>query len=145
MKEFRLYAPSAILALLVGLYIYTFLRPTSIRLFDFYGYVGVKQWFLAHRQLLAVHLPNEVIFSMPFALWHFALNISLLQVWRRELKTLSVRICFFSTLIATGVLVEFLQLFHIMRGTFDWNDLMYLSLSSTIIIILFTHEIKKQS
>lgn len=89
------------------------------------------QAILQIRKCLA--LPDFIIYSLPEALWVFAATLVskhlFIKFRKRNLHLAWVPLCY-------AVLLEFLQLFRLMPGRFDWMDILP-SLTFTLYAVYF--------
>ncbi len=106
---------------------------------EFAKYLGIPLYHF--KTYLHFKIPDWIIYNLPDGLWVFSLTSFLLMVW-------NFRITFKNILwVASGfiimVIAEFLQLFHIIRGTFDYYDLLYSFIGFILPISLIFLKIKK--
>ncbi len=66
-------------------------------------------------------MPKWVIYSLPDGLWMFSCTSLILNVWNNRLNKQSI--VWIISMPAIAILSEFLQLFHLIRGTFDILDI----------------------
>jgi hypothetical protein len=72
--------------------------------------------------IYAEHPPNWIMYNLPDGLWLYALLATLILIWKRDLSR-----AFYLWLIFTIILSflsELFQALHLIKGTFDWKDLL---------------------
>jgi len=112
-----------ILPLFLGGLLYLLFRSTDLRMFDWVTIVGLEQTVQAMRGIASPYrsnIPDWVIYSLPNALWLYAFMIAIKLVWKDQVR---MRWLWYSIPIFTGFVVEFLQAWHLIPGTFDPMDL----------------------
>lgn len=121
---------SAILTLLVGIFIYIIYRD-NILLFSVLKKQNLFQiiHYLKSLKIDDIIVLNEfIIYSFPTFCWLFSYNTFLVVIWRNNLK----KIIIFSSLLSLPTLIiELLQLFRIDDGVFDIYDIICI-LSGTL-------------
>jgi hypothetical protein len=122
------------LALFAGLFVYLFYRTQ-------HTIVNIILDKLSQGHALAAifyirkhfSLPEFVIYSLPEALWVFAATLVskhlFIKLGKRNFHLAWTPLCY-------AVSLEFLQLFHLMPGSFDWMDILP-SLAFTLYAIYF--------
>lgn len=115
----------SIILLFIGLLVYTLFRSENIILFDWYKYFGVLKYIENIRSIISFRLPFHAASSLPYTLWVLSLGLFLLSIWQNML-TLKIKITLFLLNLILGVGVELLQINHIIYGTFDVIDIVYL-------------------
>ena len=113
----------AILSLFCGGLIYLCFRSSSLLMFKLieFLHLGVIVIFLRKAFLLSSFMPKWVIYSLPDGLWMFSCTSLILNVWNNRLNKQSM--VWIISMPAIAILSEFLQLFHLIRGTFDILDI----------------------
>jgi len=86
-----------------------------------------------------IKLPNWFIYSLPDALWMFALILLIVTIWNFTLSKPCIIWIIISFL--TGILFEILQKPKFIIGTFDYIDLIFIIVAS-IFPILLTFKLK---
>lgn len=79
---------------------------------------------------LASALPEWVRYSLPDALWAFAFVSAMCAIWRHRLSAASAGWIGFAVLCAGGS--ELGQALGVVRGTFDWHDLLLLAVACAL-------------
>lgn len=133
-----------ILSLLVSLFIYLFYRTEktvintiSIHIFSINNYETLRE---AITNLLPLN--KAIIYSLPEGLWVFCITLTskpfYIQLYNRRVS------CVFIPLIFC-IGLEFLQLFHLTNGRFDFVDI-WISISFWVIAnYFFDHSADKQN
>lgn len=128
MRVARSYARQVALPLLVGGAIYLLARPDGLRMFawaDALGAGGALHGARASTAALASAMPAWVKWSLPDALWAFALMRVFCILWKSRLTGDSAPWLVGAAVIALGSEVG--QALHVVPGTFDPLDLWLLS------------------
>jgi hypothetical protein len=131
---FFLFAAAAILT---GGFVYLLFRPTSLLMFKWLDALAAWRWVesLRHAAIGAEQLiPNWVIYSLPFALWVFSYLLFIELIWGNSEP--SARLIWYWTVPLIAVLTEFMQIFHVISGTFDWLDLLLILVAVVSVHIL---------
>ncbi|MBI4931414.1 MAG: hypothetical protein HY841_11665 [Bacteroidetes bacterium] len=114
------YLLHVLLPVLIGCIIYFFYRNT----------------FITERTNIT-SVPNWIKYNLPDGLWFYALLSSLIFIWNKKLS-FYFGLWFLST-IALGFLSEILQAQNIIRGTFDWKDLLTYFIATAICVFHLPH------
>ena len=130
-----------ILPIFVGGIIYICFRSLSLRMFDWFDFIGFSEIILDIRELFLEisFLPNWFYYSLPDGLWTYAFTSSFIIIWGINNPVLKywLVIPFILSLVP-----EMLQLFNLFPGTFDLNDLIFMSIGfiSSILVFYFTEK-----
>jgi len=112
-----------VLPTLLGGMIYVLFRPLSLRMFDWFEFIGFMDSILSMRTASEnyLFLPDWFYYALPDGLWTYAFTSSFILIWENStgLKYW-LAIPLFLSLIP-----EVLQFFNLLTGTFDWNDLLF--------------------
>jgi hypothetical protein len=121
----------SILPLFLGILIYAFWRPIP--------FIDPAQ--ITFPLNCNIQVPNWVKYNLPDGLWMYALLSSLFFLWRQHFS----RQCIVWLVLAVcmSFLLEILQEFDIIQGTYDLKDLITYILS-TIIFFITNISFKKQ-
>lgn len=110
---------------IIGLTLYDWFSPFAplgIKIFDFAAYVK-PSW-------------NGLIYNVPDGLWAFSLMSMMLIIWRGE----NSKVAYFWIVLTIifGMGCEFLQSTDLLKGTFDWWDIVAIAVGMLLsLIILF--------
>ena len=121
------------LSLLIGVLIYLAFRSTDIILFKFLNYFGLKNLIHDFRHFtydFKFILPNWFLYSLPDGLWLFSYQCIVLTIWKFSLNNNSLIWLFILPVLF--ILVEFLQLYDVLKGTFDWFDILFFIFGSLL-------------
>jgi|688.fasta_scaffold224167_1 hypothetical protein len=103
--------------------IYVLFRPLSLKMFDWFEFIGLMDSILSMRAACEnyLFLPDWFNYALPDGLWTYAFTSSFILIWENStgLKYW-LAIPLFLSLIP-----EVLQFFNLLTGTFDWNDLLF--------------------
>ena len=118
-----------ITCLLSGTIIYAFARPGTIYLNQCLDQIFGDNF---HQNLSSMisgfDIPGWIIYSLPDALWMMALITLILFIWDFKLNVRSIP--WIVSAILTGLTLEIFQGFHLIRGTFDINDLILIVIAA---------------
>lgn len=119
------------MCLLGGAGIYFTSRPESIFLNQWLAQISGGSLFHFFQSFLPGSLlPGWIVFSLPDALWMLALTLLVLLIW--DFKVNRKSIPWIGLAVCSGLLFELLQVFHIVRGTFDIVDLMLILVAALV-------------
>jgi len=108
---------------LFGGMIYVLFRPLSLRMFDWFEFIGLMDAILFMRAASQNYLllPDWFYYALPDGLWTYAFTSSFILIWG---KNSSLKY-WLAIPLFLSLIPELLQCFHLMVGTFDWNDLFF--------------------
>ena len=105
-------------------------------MFDWFDFIGFSEIILDVRELFLeiLFLPNWFYYSLPDGLWTYAFTSSFIIIWGINNPVLKywLVIPFILSLVP-----EILQLFNLFPGTFDLNDLIFMSIGFISSILVF--------
>ena len=114
----------ALVPMLLGGIIYILFRPESLVMFQWFDYLGFTQIiknFRAFLLPLLLNTPDWVIYSIPDGIWVFSLTAMLSKIWQDGPIISKFIWCSIGPVI--GIAGEIAQYFHLIKGTFDIDDL----------------------
>ncbi len=124
-----------------GILIYSISRPDTIYINRWIAdLISDRSRGILHSIYQNVHLPGWIIYSLPDALWMSALTLMILMVWNFRLNGKSI--VWIGLAIISGFLFECLQVFHLIRGTFDPVDLVFMFLGAFLPISISLLNVK---
>lgn len=129
-------------SLTIGFVLYVVYRNENLYLFKWLNELGAEDIISKMRNINLYALPKWIYNSLPYGLWNFSLGTALIAVWNKKL-TITVKLFIVSVVFISGVFIEILQGFKIIRGTFDRVDLVVLISSFVCIIIILNNKNKK--
>ncbi len=142
-QKLRLLIFHVLFPLSLGILIYLSFRCKSILMFHWLNALkfniladSLRNYLFQYKS----HLPSWLIYSLPDALWVYALISALFIVWGKDFLKLNFWLIV-SLLIAP--LFEFLQYFKIFPGTFDTVDLLFYLMGAILSLIIVKHNLKK--
>jgi hypothetical protein len=113
------------LAFVLGCFIYFFLRQPPIIFHILLSdkiLIQVKNFSASH--FSGIDFPEWTLYNLPDLLWMFAFIMTIFALWDFKLNRDSL---FWLVLCSgSGLLLEFLQLYSILPGSFDVYDLIFL-------------------
>ena len=130
-----------VLPLVLGGLIYLAWRSPSLLMFQWAETLGVSshvQELRAFAGPLAPYVPGWVFFSFPDGAWVYSATAAYLVVWRAKWST---EAAFWVLLpVAMGVGSELGQWFGVVPGTFDFVDLVFMSLGVFAAFVMIRRE-----
>jgi hypothetical protein len=119
-----------VLPMLLGLFIYMSSRSESIFLNQWIATQNQGKVLNFFQNLIPGNIPQWIKFSLPDALWMLSLTTLVLFIWDFKLNKKSM--LWVGSTILCGIVLEILQLFGFIRGTFDVLDLLFLIIAGSI-------------
>ena len=116
----------ALLALLIGGFIYIFLRPVPPIFMNWFHLIGLTEWLEDVRLntlTITPYLPMWVIYSLPQGLWAFAYTLIMVGIWGRKRNLLAIFWLATIPLLVYGF--ELLQLAGVISGTYCPEDMLF--------------------
>lgn len=112
------------LPLILGGFIYIIFRTETLIMFHWFKYLNFSDEINIIKNIKSVHyFPNWFIYNLPDGLWIFSYTAISLEIWKHSITRQNI-FWIFSIPIIT-VLSEFLQLFKMIPGTFDFLDVTF--------------------
>lgn len=123
--------------LMIGGVLYILFRSTSLRMFNWFGMLGLENPIQVSRSFV-LHFKNDipswVYFSLPDGLWTYSFTSSIVIFWKADAKQTSIWLLI---PFLFAIVLEVFQWFHLFPGTFDFLDLLFstigLLLSKTVV------------
>jgi hypothetical protein len=115
-----------ILPIFVGAGIYSLWRSKALLVFAWYRWFGLYAPVLTLRAHFANarHLiPGMILYSLPDGLWVYSFTVLLGYIWFQKRQRYA-RLFWTLLPVAMAVGAEIGQAFRIVRGTFDWTDML---------------------
>jgi hypothetical protein len=142
-QEFLLHV---FLPLIVGGMIYLSFREKSLLMFHWTKWAGQLHFINASRSALSnieSFVPLWVIYSLPDALWVYAITAFMVLMWRNTSGPWKVFWIALGPILGVGA--ELGQSLRIVSGTFDFSDLLLCSSAALAAIILVPVKINVQT
>jgi len=132
-EQRRRYALSSILWLISGSMIYVCFRPESLLMFHWSKAVGISNEIHLIRDAAGPFgrvFPTWANHSLPYAMWVFSNMLAQRSIWYRSEALVS----YFWILAAPAIAIlsEVAQALKMIPGTFDWIDLVMLTMAATV-------------
>jgi glycopeptide antibiotics resistance protein len=127
----------------LGVFIYLCFRPNTLNVFYWINSVGLAGVLTFVRSNLFVYqnlLPNWIVNSLPDGLWAYSFIYTINLVWKEKQGGYWLWILISSIII---YLSEVLQYYKVVHGTFDVQDLIFLSLGIALSTIIISFKTKK--
>ena len=130
-----------ILPMLLGTLLYLLFRPKSILIFDYLKVRHLDKPLNIWRSQLAVFKPFEwVIFSLPGGLWLYSYTYAIGLSWKNVIDRKNIFWYILPLFVSIGS--EFGQYFKLVKGTFDWHDIVLYALFTAIALLLLKPKIR---
>lgn len=131
-----------IITLLVGGLIYMLFRTSTLLMFNWYNNIGIGEILNGFRKFtipIAEDIPEWILFSLPDGLWIFSYVSLMLFIWR---NSVSYKNLFWILIVPILAIVsEIGQIFGLVKGVFDFTDLLLYTLGMTLPFIFFKQSI----
>lgn len=127
---------NCIIPVSIGGLIYILGRHETLKMFHWFQLINLDTYIYylrsAYQTSITSTLPQWMRYSLPDALWMYSFTSAVLLLWKRQLS-IYLLIPF---LLGAGS--EIGQYFHLVRGTYDANDLICYSTGFLLSIIIIT-------
>ena len=142
-KNVRFFCTLTSLALLfTGGMIYVIYRPKVLLLFFVADKVGVGEWVDSLRATCgSINWPEWIVYCLPNGLWSWSYVIIIEALFCN--RPFSERCLWVSVIPVIGIFSELMQCMGLLRGTYDFADLLFY-FSAIIPIILFENSKRKK-
>jgi hypothetical protein len=123
--------------------IYLCFRPNTLNVFYWINSVGLAGLLTFVRSNLFVYqnlLPSWIVNSLPGGLWAYSFIYTINLVWKEKQGGYWLWILLSSIII---YLSEVLQYYKVVHGTFDVQDLIFLSLGIAVSTLIISFKTKK--
>ena len=114
-----------VIPLTIGTTIYVFFCTSEKWIFQIIPKTSILEF---------INTPSWLVHNVPDGLWAFSLTYFILMIWNSKINLYSMIFVFSSILL--GTLVEFLQHFDVLKGTYDPLDLLFLTVFGITAVIL---------
>ena len=134
---------NCILPIIIGAFIYLCFRPKTILVFYWVNNTWLSDIITFLRNNLMIfhkHLPDWFINSLPDGLWAYSFIYSINLIWDEK------KGWYWFWLINSCIIIlltEVLQFYKIMPGTFDVQDLVFLTLGMVVCRIIIKNKTNK--
>lgn len=129
-------------SLFLGILIYLFFRTESLKFFSWLKIIGINFLNTNLRKAtfqFAKFLPDWFLFSLPDGLWIFSYVCLMLYIWKNNIS--KHNLFWISIIPLIAIFSEIAQIFHLVRGTFDINDLLFYLLGFFLPFIIFNKKL----
>ena len=125
---------TAILLFLLGGFIYIAFRSTSLRMFNWFDYLGLHDFIIDVRSSSKdIQIPEIIKYCFPDGLWTSSYIIFMDAIWSPNVKS---QLLFCGIIPVVGCVSEILQYLSVVRGTFDVVDLLCYIVPFVLYLIL---------
>lgn len=121
-KTFFLLA--SVLSMFLGGMIYLLWRPQNLVMFSWCRSIGILNFIRWMRDAVLFDLPAWFVYSLPQALWCFSGLCCIHAIWNQK----DGERFWLSSVFLGSLSIEFMQLFHVISGTFDAVDFVFIVL-----------------
>ena len=84
------------------------------------------------------HIPQWILFNLPDGLWTYALMSFTLLLWQEDPSVFAAKF-WKITAFSLGIALEFGQYLHLIKGTFDWLDILTYLVFNCLSILVFKY------
>lgn len=135
----------SLFSMFIGGLIYLLWRPPTLLMFSWCKSVGIFEFIQQMRSTLCFikdYLPAWFVYSLPQALWCFSGLCCIHAIWINKTQTHE---CFWLAItLALPILTEIMQLFHVISGTYDIVDLVFVLIFFFVFKLLTTNSIRQE-
>ena len=134
---------NCILPIILGVFIYLCFRPNTLNVFYWINSVGLTGTVTFLRSNLFFYqnlLPSWIVNSLPDGLWAYSFIYAINLVWKEKQYEYWFWILISCIII---ILPEILQYYKVVHGTFDVQDLIFLSLGIALSTFIISFKTKK--
>ncbi len=131
------YIIHVIMPLFIGGLLYVLFRDNNLKMFNWFYQIGIGGFVESirmHVLPLKYYFPSWVLYNLPGSLWTYSLTVFIIFNFNRRLDRTSFFWISLGPLLSIGM--EILQLFGLIKGTFDITDLIFYIIA---IILSFSH------
>lgn len=131
MKRKLIFGLLALFSFTIGANIYTDIRGYDKGIFNWVDLLlpvdlsSFSSHFFSHPFL---------VYNLPDGLWLFSLNLLLLTIWNFQLNKQSLS--WLLGAFCIGIVLEFMQYTHLIRGTFDAKDLFSYGMACVVTLLI---------
>ena len=120
----------ASVSFLMGCAVYMLFRSPSVKVFSWLDAIGLKDFFLNVRPDVSKdELPDWLLYSFPDGCWVFSYVLFMDAIWMARIRE---GVFFLLLLPVIALASELLQGTGLLRGTFDWGDVIAYSLGAIL-------------
>ncbi|SFI40004.1 hypothetical protein SAMN04487775_101127 [Treponema bryantii] len=132
----------SIISLFIGGSIYLFYRSHTLIMFSWLRFLNLEKYFTQNTFNSNSTFLSFCVYSLPNGLWSFSAILLFGIVWKNSIR----HFLFFSIVFTlVNLLFEFLQLFNVIPGTFDFIDILVLLISLLAGIFAYKQLLKGDS
>lgn len=129
---------NVILPLFIGGLLYIFFRDQSLRMFRWFGQLGLSEYMRDIRASvypMARYVPDWAVYSLPDGLWVYSFSSAHHMLWKGNRAALGF---FLMMAMIFGCGAEAMQALGLVSGTFDWTDFIF-CLSAVLLSIIIQY------
>lgn len=127
---------NCIIPVSIGGLIYMLGRHDSLKMFHWFQFLHLEAYIhhfrTVYKDSITSCLPAWMLYSLPDALWMYSFTSAVLLSWKRKLSIYLLIPFLLGAGSETG------QYFHLVRGTYDFNDLLCYCTGFLLSIIIIT-------
>lgn len=128
-----------LLTLLLGGFIYILFRATSLKMFSWFGFLGLSEYILLLRKAVSLKANGFLFFALPDGLWLFSYMSLVLLIWDNRVDR--ANLCWLGIVPALAIASEFGQYLNLVPGTFDTADLIMYGCATALPFIIYRKSI----
>lgn len=129
-------------SLILGTSIYILFRSSTLKVFSWLDFIGINILDSNIRKSalsISNHIPDWVLLSLPDGLWLFSYVCLMLYIWKNSITIQNLFWISIIPVIAVGS--EIAQYFGLLKGTFDFTDLLLYILGGVLPLLIFKNSI----
>jgi len=120
----------SVIPVFIGGMIYIIYRPDSLIMFNWFKSLGLLNYINELRKSFNYPISQLVIYNLPNGFWCYSITYLMIVIWKNKITKQSFLWIFSGLFI--GIFTEFAQLFHFIKGTFDFVDIIVMLVFSII-------------
>ncbi len=126
-------------SIILGGLLYICFRTPNLLMFKWASVLHLNNVITYFRSncISTYHISDWIIFSLPDGLWMFSGTTLLLLVWNNEITTKNLY--WLLLLPFCAIFSELLQGLHLLRGTYDWVDIIAYVIGFILSVLFFSN------
>ncbi len=122
--------------LMIGGLIYIIFRSENLLMFKWFQFLNIDHFISKIRHFnTSDSFPNWLRYSLPDGLWILSYVLIMNKIWNNKI---TIHNLFWTLIIpAIAILSEFFQYFGLIKGTFDFLDLLFYIIGATLPLLFY--------
>ena len=129
LKKELLFLFNFLVPIFVGSFIYIVFRQKSLLVFTWISFFNLSNFVDVLRSSFSeykTYIPGFILYSLPDGLWVYSGTVLFLKIWKNDQNIISKYFWILLPFIVS-LLMEFFQLFNLIKGTFCFNDILFIT------------------